>query len=107
MFVMGNFLSMVALVLDFVFQALMLILLVNAVLSWFQPKPSHPIVDLLDRVSDFVCEPVRRLFPTAMGGIDFAPLVVMLRAARGPDGPTREWGMEAGRDGTARGWARQ
>ena len=78
MFVMGNFLSMVALVLDFVFQALMLILLVNAVLSWFQPKPSHPIVDLLDRVSDFVCEPVRRLFPTAMGGIDFAPLVVML-----------------------------
>ena len=78
MFVMGNFLSMVALILDFVFQALMLILLVNAVLSWFQPKPSHPIVDLLDRVSDFVCEPVRRLFPTAMGGIDFAPLVVML-----------------------------
>ena len=78
MFVMGNFLSMVALVLDFVFQALMLILLVNAVLSWFQPKPSHPIVDVLDRVSDFVCEPVRRLFPTAMGGIDFAPLVVML-----------------------------
>ena len=78
MFVMGNFLSMVALVLDFVFQALMLILLVNAVLSWFQPKPSHPIIDSLDRVSDFVCEPVRRLFPTAMGGIDFAPLVVML-----------------------------
>ena len=44
MFVMGNFLSMVALVLDFVFQALMLILLVNAVLSWFQPKDRKSVV---------------------------------------------------------------
>lgn len=78
MFVMGNLLEMVANVADFAIQALMLILLVNAVLSWFQPKPSHPIVDMLDRVSDFVCEPVRRLFPTAMGGIDFAPLLIML-----------------------------
>jgi len=77
-FVLGNLISMLATVLDFAFQALMLVLLVNAVLSWFSPKPSHPIVDVLDRISDFVCEPVRRLFPTAMGGIDFAPLLVML-----------------------------
>lgn len=78
MFVMGNLFSMLAQLLDFALQALILILLINAVLSWFQPKPSHPIVDVLDRISDFVCDPVRRLFPTAMGGIDFAPLVVML-----------------------------
>ncbi len=78
MFVIGNVFGMVAMIAEFSIQALMLILLVNAVLSWFQPKPSHPIVDLLERVADFVCEPVRRLFPTAMGGIDFAPLIVML-----------------------------
>ena len=50
----------------------------NALLSWFQPRPSHPILDVLENISDFVCRPVRRMFPTAMGGIDFAPLIVLL-----------------------------
>ena len=32
----------------------------------------------LDRVSDLVCDPIRRLFPTAFSGIDFAPFIAML-----------------------------
>ena len=78
MFVFGNFVGMLAALLGWVLQALQLVLLVNALLSWFQPRPSHPILDVLDRISDFVCRPVRRMFPTAMGGIDFAPLIVLL-----------------------------
>lgn len=78
MFAIGNLFGMFADLLSFAIQALMLILLVNAVLSWFQPRPAHPILDVLERISNFMCDPVRRLFPTAMGGIDFAPLVVML-----------------------------
>lgn len=78
MFVFGNFVGMLAALLGWVLQALQLVLLVNALLSWFQPRPSHPILDVLDHISDFVCRPVRRMFPTAMGGIDFAPLIVLL-----------------------------
>ena len=78
MFVIGNLLSALAAIVDVVLQGLTLIVLVNALLSWVRPDPSNPIVQFLDRVSDLLCDPVRRLFPTAMGGIDFAPFLVML-----------------------------
>lgn len=78
MFVVGNFLGAVAGLLDIVLQALMIVILINAVLSWMRPDPSNPIVLFLDRVSDFVCAPLRRLFPTVFGGMDFAPFIAML-----------------------------
>ncbi|OGF03912.1 MAG: hypothetical protein A2W00_00370 [Candidatus Eisenbacteria bacterium RBG_16_71_46] len=78
MFVIGNLLQAIAGVLEIVLQLLLIIILVNAVLSWVRPDPSNPIVMFLDRVSDFVCDPIRRLFPTSMGGIDFAPFIAML-----------------------------
>ena len=43
-----------------------------------RPDPNNPIVMVLERVSDFVCDPIRRLFPTHAGGLDFAPLIAML-----------------------------
>ncbi len=78
MFVIGNLLNAVAGVLDVVLQLLLLVVLVNALLSWVRPDPSNPIVVFLDRVSDVVCNPIRRLFPTVLGGIDFAPFIAML-----------------------------
>jgi YggT family protein len=77
-FVIGNLLQAIAGLLDFLFQLLMVVLVVNAVLSWVRPDPSQPIVAFIDRVSDFVCNPIRKLFPTVFSGIDFAPLIVML-----------------------------
>ena len=57
MFVVGNFLGAVAGLLDIVLQALLIVILVNAVLSWVRPDPSNPIVMFLDRVSDCVGNP--------------------------------------------------
>ena len=74
----GNLLNAIASVLDVLLQMLMLILFVNAVLSWVRPDPNNPIVMFLDRVSDIVCDPIRRLFPMQMSGIDFAPFLAML-----------------------------
>ena len=78
MFLVGNFVGAVATVLDFLLQALLFVIFINAVLSWVRPDPGHPIVMFLDRVSDLVCNPLRRLFPTIVSGIDFAPFIVML-----------------------------
>lgn len=78
MFVVGNFIHAVVVVLGFVLDALALIILVNALLSWVRPDPSNPIVQFLDRVSDAMCNPIRRLFPTVVGGLDLAPLVALL-----------------------------
>ncbi len=78
MFVFGNVFDALAALLSFVFTATFWILLINALLSWVRPDPSNPIVVFLDRFSDVVCAPVRRLLPTVFGGIDFAPFIVML-----------------------------
>ena len=78
MFVIGNFLDAVATILGYLLTALWWVILINAILSWVRPDPSNPIVLFLDRVSDLVCNPIRRLFPTVMSGIDFAPFIAML-----------------------------
>ena len=78
MFVVGHLLSAVAMVLDIVLLGLLIVVLINALLSWVRPNPDNPIVMVLDRISDAVCDPLRRMFPTAIGGIDFAPFIVML-----------------------------
>jgi YggT family protein len=78
MFVVGNLLSAIAKLLDFVVQAVVLVLFINALLSWVRPDPSNPIVQFLDRVSDAVCAPIRRIMPTVFGGFDLAPLIAMV-----------------------------
>ena len=78
MFVLGNLFQALATVLDIVLNGLLIIIFINALLSWVRPDPNHPIVMFLDRVSDLICNPIRRLFPTTAGGIDFAPFIAML-----------------------------
>ncbi len=78
MFVLGNLFGALATVINIVLNTLLFIILVNAILSWVRPDPYNPIVSFLDRVSDMVCDPVRRLFPTQVSGIDFAPFIAML-----------------------------
>jgi YggT family protein len=78
MFVVGNLISAVATILDVVLNGLGIVLVVNALLSWVRPDPNNPIVRLLDRISDTVCDPIRRLFPTVVGGFDLAPLIAIL-----------------------------
>jgi YggT family protein len=77
MFVLGNLIGAVATVLQWVLNALWFVLIINALLSWVRPDPSNPIVRFLDTVSDAVCDPIRRLFPTVVGGLDLAPLIAM------------------------------
>jgi YggT family protein len=78
MFVIGNLLTALAYLLDKVLWLLSLIIIINAILSWVRPDPSNPIVMFLDRVSDWVCSPIRRLFPTVISGIDLAPFIAIL-----------------------------
>jgi YggT family protein len=78
MFVIGNLLSALAVVLDVVLNGLLIVIVINALLSWVRPDPHNPIVQFLDRVSDLVCNPIRRLLPTTVGAFDLAPLIACL-----------------------------
>lgn len=75
---MGNVLVGLATVLGIVLNGLMWIIIINALLSWVRPDPNNAIVQFLERVSDIVCDPIRRLMPTVFGGLDIAPLVAVL-----------------------------
>jgi len=79
MFVAGNFLSGFAYVLDTVLFLYMWIIIIRAVISWVNPDPWNPIVQILHRLTDPVLLTIRRRIPFAIaGGIDLSPIIAIL-----------------------------
>ncbi len=77
MFVMGNFMSALATILNTVLWLYMWVVIIRALLSWVNPDPWNPIVQFLTRITEPVLAPVRRRLPWQFG-IDFSPVVVIL-----------------------------
>ncbi|MCL2760687.1 MAG: YggT family protein [Desulfuromonadales bacterium] len=61
---------------DFFLQLYMFIIIVRALISWFNPNPFHPIVKFLNRVTDPILYRIRAVIPPA-GGLDLSPIVVI------------------------------
>ena len=53
------------------------IIIVSALLSWVQPDPYNPIVQMLNRLTQPAYAMVRRYIPTVFGGMDMAPLILI------------------------------
>jgi YggT family protein len=80
MFVAGNFLSALAYVLHMLFQAYIWVVIIRAVVSWVNPDPWNPIVQMLNRLTDPFLEPIRRKLLRATGhgiGIDLSPIILI------------------------------
>ncbi|HEV8243920.1 MAG TPA: YggT family protein [Nitrospirales bacterium] len=81
MFVAGNFLTSLAVVLHLLLQTYMWVVIVRALLSWVNPDPWNPIVQTLNRLTDPLLEPIRRKMFRMMGsrgvGIDVSPLILI------------------------------
>lgn len=58
-------------------KALMILIIITSLLSWFRPDPRNPVVKLLHGIVDPVLHPIRAILPP-MGGFDFSPLVAIL-----------------------------
>ena len=78
MFIIGNFLRAVAVVLNYVLTFYMWIIIARAVLSWVSPDPYNPIVRVIHNVTEPVLYRIRSRIPVDFGGIDFSPIVVIL-----------------------------
>lgn len=76
MFLIGNFLSALATVLDYALSLYMIVIIVRALISWVSPDPYNPIVRFLYAITEPVLEPIRRFLPFTSVGIDFSPVVV-------------------------------
>jgi YggT family protein len=77
MFVAGNALSAVATILDYVLWLYMWVIIARALISWVNPDPWNPIVQFLNRATEPVLAPIRRLVGLRVG-MDLSPIIAIL-----------------------------
>jgi YggT family protein len=77
MFVAGNFLSGLAMILNMVLEVYKWITIIAVLISWVRPDPYNSIVRFLYGATEPVLKRVRRYMPS-MGGLDLSPIVVIL-----------------------------
>ena len=67
------FLGMFSIIFDIYFFAL----LIMVISSWIAPYSSHPVLTLINQLTEPLCRPARKLLPP-MGGIDFSIILVFV-----------------------------
>ncbi|MCC6766440.1 MAG: YggT family protein [Deltaproteobacteria bacterium] len=78
MFVVGNLLDALALVVEYVLQIYSWIVIARVVISWVNADPYNPIVRGIYSMTEPVLYRIRRVLPVYGGGIDFSPIVVFI-----------------------------
>lgn len=79
MFVLSNFLSAAAHVLEVGLTIFYWLILIRALISWVNPDPFNPIVQFLYKTTEPVLEPIRRLLPFVLRfGLDISPIIAFL-----------------------------
>jgi len=55
------------------------LVLIRAVMSWVNPDPFNPIVQFLEKYTEPILEPIRRILPLGLKlGIDISPIIAFL-----------------------------
>jgi len=77
---MGSIIYQLIGLISFVIRLYSFIIIIRAVISWVQPNPYNPIVQLLYKLTEPVLSPIRKSLSKYMGnvGIDFSPIVAFL-----------------------------
>lgn len=79
MFVISNFLSALAGILDIALTVLYWLILIRAIISWVNPDPYNPIVQFLYKTTEPLLYPIRKILPLDFKfGIDISPIIAFL-----------------------------
>ncbi|MCM8786445.1 MAG: YggT family protein [Candidatus Omnitrophica bacterium] len=79
MFIISNFLIALAKVLELTLTILWWLILIRAIISWVNPDPYNPIVLFLQKTTEPILYPIRRLLPfTLRYGVDISPIIAFL-----------------------------
>jgi len=62
---------------EFIINIFLAIIIIQVILSWVATGIYHPVVGLLNSLSNPLLAPIRRIFP-AVSGFDFTPMVAVL-----------------------------
>ena len=77
MFLISNFISASANIIDIVLNIFMWVVIIRALLSWVNPAPYNPVVQILYRLTEPVLMPIRSRLPD-FGGLDLSTMVVLI-----------------------------
>ena len=53
------------------------VIIISALLTWVNPDPNNPIVQMLYRLTEPAYALVRKYIPTVFGGMDLAPIILI------------------------------
>ena len=62
---------------SYLFNALTLLILARALLSWFDPGMRTSVGKILVDITEPLIGPIRRMIPSA-GGLDFSPIIAII-----------------------------
>lgn len=65
-------------IISMVITAYIFVIIIAAIMSFIRPNPYNPFVQTIIRLTEPVYEWIRKYIPTTYGGLDFAPLIVLL-----------------------------
>ncbi len=75
---MDNIILGITRVLEIVLELYMWVIIIRALISWVNPDPYNPIVQILTRMTEPALRPIRKLVPPYKVGIDLSPLIATL-----------------------------
>ncbi|MCI6987986.1 MAG: YggT family protein [Campylobacter sp.] len=76
--VVSTFILAIAEILRIVIMVYTWIIIIACVLSFVRPDPYNTLVMAIYRMTEPVFNFVRKYIPTTFGGLDFAPIIVLL-----------------------------
>ncbi|NLC28078.1 MAG: YggT family protein [Campylobacteraceae bacterium] len=76
--IISTLIEAIAQILHMVIFIYIWVVIIAALITWVQPNPYNPIVQVLMRLTQPVYAFVRRYIPTVIGGIDLAPIIIIL-----------------------------
>ncbi|WP_438874151.1 YggT family protein [Sulfurospirillum oryzae] len=78
MIVLATLIEAFATILHTLINIYIWVVIIAALITFVRPDPYNPIVQILFRLTNPVYAFIRKLVPTLIGGIDLAPLIVIL-----------------------------
>jgi len=77
MFVLGNFITAIATILDYILTIANWLIIIRALISWVNPDPYNALVQFLCKTTEPLLAPFRRLLP-AYSPIDLSFIFALL-----------------------------
>jgi len=78
MFAVSNLLFALATIADFILTVANWLIIIRALLSWVNPDPYNPIVQMIHATTEPLLAPFRRILPVHSIGLDVSPIFALI-----------------------------